>query len=81
MKYLMLVIQSKKTDHNTKISEIENKITVDHYHGKYITIQEFNESASQNFTANLAQGNLGSKSNIDNFVKLKILILIDFDKN
>ena len=32
----------KKTDYNTKISEIENKITTDHDHDKYITIPEFN---------------------------------------
>ena len=29
----------KKTDYNTKISEIENKITTDHDHDKYITTQ------------------------------------------
>ena len=33
----------KKTDYNTKISEIENKITTDHDHDKYITTQEFNK--------------------------------------
>ena len=27
----------KKTDYNTKISEIENKITTDRYYDKYIT--------------------------------------------
>ena len=37
----MLVIQSKKTDYNAKINEIENKITTDH--DKYITTQEFNK--------------------------------------
>ena len=31
----------KKTDYNTKISEIENKIN-DHDHVKYITAQELN---------------------------------------
>ena len=31
----------KKTDHNTKIKQIEKKIT-DHNHGKYITAPEFN---------------------------------------
>ena len=30
IKYLMLVIQSKKTYYNTNISEIENKITTEH---------------------------------------------------
>ena len=32
----------KKIDYNTKIIEIENKITTDHDHDKYITTQEFN---------------------------------------
>ena len=32
----MLVVQSKKTNHDVKISEIEKKIT-DHDHEKYIT--------------------------------------------
>ena len=39
-KYLLLVIQLKKSDYNTKISEIESKITTDHDHDKYITTQE-----------------------------------------
>ena len=30
----------KKTDYNTKISELENKVTTDHDHDKYITTQE-----------------------------------------
>ena len=51
----------KKTDYNRKISKNENKITIDHDHDKYITSQEF--------TARLAQANLGSKSDITNFVK------------
>ena len=29
----------KKNDYDTKISKIENKITADHDHGKYITTQ------------------------------------------
>ena len=32
----------KKTDYNTKTSEIENKFTTDHDHGIYITTQELN---------------------------------------
>ena len=47
----MLVIKSKKTGYNTKISEIENKITTYHDHGKYITTQEFNKLTAENFTA------------------------------
>ena len=39
----MLVIQSKKTYYNTKISEIEKKITTDHDDDKYIIIQELNQ--------------------------------------
>ena len=31
----------KKTDYNTKINEVEKKIT-DHNHNKYITTSEFN---------------------------------------
>ena len=65
----MLVIQSKKTDHNTKIIEIENKITTDHDHDKYITTQEFNKLTSENFAAKLAQASLTSKNDINNFLK------------
>ena len=43
----MLVICSKKADYNTKISEIENKITTDHNHDTYITTQEFNKLLPQ----------------------------------
>ena len=50
----MLVIYSKKTNNNTIITEIENKITTDHDHNKYTTIQEFNKLASENFTVKLA---------------------------
>ena len=35
----MLVIQSKKTDYNAKLNEIEKKVT-DHNHDKYITTPE-----------------------------------------
>ena len=34
-----------KTNYNTKISEIENKITNDYDHDKYITTQESNKLA------------------------------------
>ena len=39
IKYLVLIIQSKKSDYNTKIKEIKNKKNYD----KYITIPEFNK--------------------------------------
>ena len=59
----------KKTDHNTKISEIEYEITIYHDHDKYITTQEFNKLTSEKLTARLAQANLSSKSDIANCVK------------
>ena len=65
----MLVIESKKTDYNAKVIEIKNKITTDHDHDKYINSQEFNQFASEHFTARLAQANLASKNDIANFVK------------
>ena len=53
----MSVIQLKKTDYNTNISEIEKKIT-DHDHNKHITTPEFNKLTAENVTARLAQANL-----------------------
>ena len=66
-------IKKKKPDCNTKINEIEMKIT-DHNHDKYITTPEFTEVTSEHFVARLKQVNLASKSDIANFVK-KILII------
>ena len=43
----------KKTDYNTKISEIENKVN-DHNDDKYITTPEFNTLAADVFNARLA---------------------------
>ena len=43
-----------KTDYNTKITEIENKLT-SHNHDKYIDTQEFNKLAADVFNARLAQ--------------------------
>ena len=48
----------KKTDCNTKFSEIENIITTSHDHDKYIATQDFNKLTSENFTARLKHGNL-----------------------
>ena len=69
----MLVIQSKKTDCSTKITEIKKKIT-DHDHNKYNTTPEFNKLTAKDFAARLAQANVASKSDTANFVKKK-----DFD--
>ena len=41
---------TKKTNYNTKINEIEKKIT-DHDHEKYITTQEFNKLTVDNLAA------------------------------
>ena len=43
----------KKTDYNTKVTEIENKLN-NHNHDKYITTQEFNTLATDVFNARLA---------------------------
>ena len=50
----------KKTDHNTKIGEIETKIT-DHNHDKYINTPEFNNLTTENFAARSKQENLVTK--------------------
>ena len=54
----------KKTDYNTKISDIEKKIA-DHNHDKYITTQEYNKLTTENFHARLAQANLITKTDFD----------------
>ena len=59
----------KKTDYNTKINEIEKKITDLDDSNKYITTQEFSKLMSENVAARLAQANLASKNDIVAFVK------------
>ena len=51
----------KKTDYDTKITEIEKKLT-DHNHDKYITSPEFNALAADVFNAILEQANLIAKT-------------------
>ena len=65
----MLVVQLKKNDYNTKISEIGNKITTDHDHDKYTRTLQFNKLTLPSFTERLAQASLASTSDIVNFVK------------
>ena len=60
----MLVIWLKKTDYNTKVSEIENKLN-NHNHDKYIDTSEFNKLAADVFNARLAQANLITKTDFD----------------
>ena len=59
-----IVFLVKKTDYNTKISELEKKLT-DHNHDKYITTPEFNTLAASVFNARLAQANLITKTDFD----------------
>ena len=54
----------KKTNYETKISELEKKLT-DHNHDKYVTIPEFNTSAANVFNARLAKANLITKTDFD----------------
>ena len=50
--------------YNTKISEIEKKIT-DHNYDKYITTLELNNLSAGVFTAKLAKANLVTKADFD----------------
>ena len=47
---------------NTKINEVENKIT---NHDKYITTLEFNKLTAENVTARLKQANLVTKTDFE----------------
>ena len=51
----------KKADYDTKVSEIEKKIT-DHNHDKHITNPEFNTLAADVFNARLAEVNVITKT-------------------
>ena len=61
MKYLLLVVQPNKTGYDTKITDIEKKLT-DHNLNKYITTPEFNTLAANVFNAKLAQGKFNNKN-------------------
>ena len=54
----------KKTDYDTKISDIEKKIT-DQDVDKYITTPEFNTMAASVFNAKSAQANVITKTDFD----------------
>ena len=60
----MLVIQLKKTDYNTKVTEIEKKIT-DCNHDKYIDTSEFNKLAVDVFNTGIAQAKLLTKTDFN----------------
>ena len=63
----MLVIQSKKTDYNTKTNKIVKKIA-DHSHDIYTATVECSKLTLEYFAARLKQANLISKSDIAYFV-------------
>ena len=54
----------RKTDYDTKVTEIENKLD-NHNHDKYITTPEFNTLAADVFNARLARANLVEKTDFD----------------
>ena len=54
----------KKTDCNTKTTEIDNQLN-NHNHDKYIDTSEFNKIAADVFNARIAQGNLIAKKDFD----------------
>ena len=54
----------KKTDYNTEITEVENKLN-NHNDDKYITTPEFNTLVADVFNARLAQANLITKTDFD----------------
>ena len=51
----------KKTDYNTKVTDIENKLN-NHNHDKYIATPEFNNLAANVFNVRLSQANLTTKT-------------------
>ena len=53
-----------KTDCDTKITEIETKLT-DRDHDKYITIPEFNNLTAAVFDIRLKQANVVAKTDFD----------------
>ena len=69
LRLLILAIQSKKTDYNTKINEIEEKKIIHDHSNKYITTQEFSKLTPQNIAARLPKANLASKIDIAALVK------------
>ena len=54
----------KKTDYNTKITDIKNKLN-NHNHDKYVATSEFNTLAANVFNTRLAQANLMTKTDFD----------------
>ena len=53
-----------KTDYNTKVTEIENKLN-NHNHEKYIDTKEFNKLTADVFNARIVQASLITKMEFD----------------
>ena len=68
----MLVVLLKKTDYDTRSTEIENKLNK-HNHDKYIITPEFNTLAVV-FNARLSQANLVAKTDFDNTVYQALIV-------
>ena len=60
----MLIILLKKTDYDTKITGIENKLN-NHNHDKHIDNSVFNKLAVDVFNARITQTNLITKTDFD----------------
>ena len=58
----------KKTDYDTKITEIEKALT-DHDHDKYIAAPEFNNLAARVFIVRLAESHVTTKTDFDDKLK------------
>ena len=54
----------KKTEYNTKITDIENKLN-NHNHDKYVASSELNTLVANVFNARLAQAHLITKTDFD----------------
>ena len=69
---MILVIQSKKTDYDIKISEIEKKKkkknTYKYQSKKNIKTKEFNKLTAENLPARLKHANLATKVDNNDFV-------------
>ena len=66
----------KKKKYNTKISEVEKKLT-DHNHDKFITTPDFNTLVADVFNARLAQAHLITKTDFDARLYFTKHLLVD----
>ena len=69
----------KKTDYDTKVTEIENKLN-NHNHDKYITTTEFNTLTIDIFNARLSQADLVTKTSFDNTVSSLNSKIVEYKK-